>query len=67
MNFGAKSRELLVELKRSEWLPPFNEDGVRGVIAEIQALYNELTDTLGGRVTVSGMQRTREFCNVCIT
>lgn len=53
MNFGVKSRDLLIELKRSDWLPPYNEDGVRGVLAEIQALYDELTDTLGGRATVS--------------
>lgn len=52
MNFGSKSKDLLVELKRSDWLPPYNEDGVRGVLAEIQALYDELTDTLGGRTTV---------------
>lgn len=52
MNFGIKSRDLLVELKRSDWLPAYNEDGVRGVLAEIQALYDELTDTLGGRTTV---------------
>ena len=52
MNFGVKSRDLLVELKRSDWLPAYNEDGVRGVLAEIQALYDELTDTLGGRTTV---------------
>lgn len=51
MNFGVKSRDLLIELKRSDWLPPYNEDGVRGVLAEIQALYDELTDTLGGRAT----------------
>ena len=52
MNFAVKSRDLLVELKRSDWLPPYNEDGVRGVLAEIQALYDELTDALGGRTTV---------------
>ncbi|CAM9243981.1 unnamed protein product [Scytosiphon promiscuus] len=51
MNFGVKSKDLLVELKRSDWMPPYNEDGVRGVLAEIQALYDELTDTLGGRTT----------------
>lgn len=52
MNFGIKSRDLLIELKRSDWLPPYNEDGVRSVLAEIQALYDELTDTLAGRATV---------------
>lgn len=57
MNFGAKSRDLLVELKRSDWLPPYNEDSVRGVLAEIQALYDELTDTLGGRTTVRTLVR----------
>lgn len=53
MNFGVCGRDLLVELQRSDWLPPYNEDGVRGVLAEIQALYDELKDTLGGRTTVS--------------
>lgn len=70
MNFGAKSKDLLVELKRSDWLPPYNEDGVRGVLAEIQALYDELTDTLGGRTTVSsGLSTLHNLygrqCNVC--
>ncbi|CAM9552250.1 unnamed protein product, partial [Discosporangium mesarthrocarpum] len=51
MNFGAKGRALLVELKRSDWLPPYSEDGVRGVLAEIQALWDELEDTLGGKST----------------
>lgn len=59
MNFGSKSKDLLVELKRSDWLPPYNEDGVRGVLAEIQALYDELTDTLGGRTTVGGCMVSR--------
>lgn len=54
MNLGIKGRDLLIELKRSDWLPRYNEDGVRGVLAEIQALYEELTDTLGGRATVRG-------------
>lgn len=55
MNFGVKSRGLLVELKRSDWLPPYNEDAVRGVLSEIQALFDELSDTLGGRTTVRGI------------
>ncbi|CAM9486333.1 unnamed protein product [Choristocarpus tenellus] len=51
MNFGAKGKSLLVELQRSDWLPQYSEDGVRGVLAEIQALWDELNDTLGGRST----------------
>ncbi|GBG32447.1 DNA replication complex GINS protein PSF1 [Hondaea fermentalgiana] len=44
--YGAKGRELLLELKRSEWLPAYNgkrqDDGVRQVLGEIDALYKRM-------------------------
>ena len=41
-----KGRELLLELKRSEWLPPYNDDGCRRVIEEMGAMYDEIRATL---------------------
>jgi len=32
--FGQKGAELLKELKRSDWLPAYNDDGVRSVLQE---------------------------------
>ncbi len=46
-NLGIKGRELLLGLKRSEWLPPYNEDGMKGVLREINALKAEIDDTMG--------------------
>ncbi len=43
---GVKGRELLLELKRSDWLPPYNDDGVKGVLREINALKAEIDDTM---------------------
>ena len=44
MNFGQRGRDLLLELKRSDWLPPYNEEGVRGTIEEISLHYKEVKD-----------------------
>ena len=32
MNLGSKAKDLVLEVKRSEWVPPYNEEGVRGVL-----------------------------------
>ncbi|CAM9627611.1 unnamed protein product [Heterosigma akashiwo] len=42
MSFGQKGRELLQELQRSDWLPPYNDDGVREVLQECGAAWDEL-------------------------
>jgi GINS complex subunit 1 len=47
--FGAKGKKLLQELKRSDWLPPYNEEGVRAVQQEISALEQEINDTLASK------------------
>jgi GINS complex subunit 1 len=43
MNYGQRGRELLLDLKRSDWLPPYNEDCVRAALQEINSHTEELT------------------------
>jgi GINS complex subunit 1 len=42
MNYCLKGREMLLDLKRSEWLPVFDEDGVRILINEVCDIHNRL-------------------------
>ena len=44
MNYGQRGVELLRELKRSDWLPSYNEDSVRATIQEINLHSEELHD-----------------------
>mmetsp|Transcript_8452 Transcript_8452/g.17593 ORF Transcript_8452/g.17593 Transcript_8452/m.17593 type:complete len:233 (-) Transcript_8452:154-852(-) len=44
MNYGQRGRELLLDLKRSDWLPTYNEEGVRATLQEISLHTDELTD-----------------------
>lgn len=44
MNFGQRGRDLLQELKRSDWVPSYNEEGVRGTMEEIDLHYKEIKD-----------------------
>jgi len=44
MNYGTNARDLLLELKSSDFLPTYNEDGVRSALAEITHHTDELTD-----------------------
>ncbi|KAL7530326.1 hypothetical protein ACHAXR_003431, partial [Thalassiosira sp. AJA248-18] len=43
MNYGQRGRDLLLDLKRSDWLPSYNEDGVRATFQEINLHTDELT------------------------
>lgn len=43
MNYGQRARELLLDLKRSDWLPSYNEEGVRATLQEINSHTEELT------------------------
>ncbi|KAL3778923.1 hypothetical protein ACHAW5_000634 [Stephanodiscus triporus] len=43
MNYGQRGRELLLDLKRSDWLPSYNEDCVRATLQEINSHTEELT------------------------
>ena len=44
--WGHAAKEMLVEVKRSDWLPPYNDEAVRKTIAEINILNNEIEKTL---------------------
>lgn len=41
MKATAGARELLLELKRAHWLPPYAADGVRGVVETMIAMFDE--------------------------
>jgi len=43
MNFGQRGRDLLLDLKRSDWLPPY-DDGVRATLKETSLHFDELSD-----------------------
>lgn len=42
MQFGDKGRELLLELERSDWLPPYNEDAVRRCVQVRQGVGRQI-------------------------
>lgn len=42
MTYCARGRELLLDLKRSLWLPAYDDDGVRVVLAEIDELAGKI-------------------------
>lgn len=44
--YGQKAKSLLQELQRSDWLPPYNDEGVRQVVAEVNALHEDLRVSL---------------------
>ncbi|KAL7482791.1 hypothetical protein ACHAW6_012360 [Cyclotella cf. meneghiniana] len=46
MNYGTRARDLLLELKSSDFLPAYNEEGVRAALAEINRHTDELTDLI---------------------
>lgn len=44
MNYGEKAKDLILQLKRSEWLPPYNDEGVRSSLKEVVMYFDELND-----------------------
>ena len=44
MNYGQRGKDLLLDLKRSDWLPAYNDENVRAVLSEIKLHFDELTD-----------------------
>eukprot|EP00968_Pinguiococcus_pyrenoidosus_P017468 scaffold1741_cov262-Pinguiococcus_pyrenoidosus.AAC.21 len=42
MEFGLKARDLILELKRSDGVPPHNDDQLRRVLAEVSGLWEEI-------------------------
>ena len=49
MAYCMKGRELLLDLQRSDWLPAYDEDGVRQVLGEANEIVNQLNQHLHGR------------------
>ena len=46
MTYCQRGRELLSDLQRSDFLPQYDEEGVRQVINEIADLANKITTTM---------------------
>ena len=44
MNYGQRGKELLLDLKRSDWLPSYSDEGVRATLQEISLHFDELSD-----------------------
>lgn len=44
MNYGQKGKDLLLDLKRSDFIPPYNDELVRETLAEISLHFDELND-----------------------
>lgn len=54
MNLCQRGHELLMDLKRSDFLPPYDEEGVRLVLSEITEIHGKASDI---------MTRCAEFVN----
>lgn len=54
MNYGQRGVDLLRELKRSDWLPSYNEDGVRATLQEINLHTEELQNIVRANNRVGG-------------
>eukprot|EP00970_Alexandrium_tamarense_P005769 scaffold936_cov97-Alexandrium_tamarense.AAC.1 len=46
MNYGQRGRDLLLDLKRSDWLPSYDEDAVRATIQESALHHDEIKAVL---------------------
>lgn len=44
MNHCQKGRELLMDLKRSDFLPAYDDEGIRMILAEMSDLHNKLIE-----------------------
>mmetsp|Transcript_22251 Transcript_22251/g.45042 ORF Transcript_22251/g.45042 Transcript_22251/m.45042 type:complete len:215 (-) Transcript_22251:124-768(-) len=67
MNYGQRGRDLLLDLKRSDFIPPYNDEGVRSTLQEIHLHYDELTDRLRAAGRSGGRARTDSGSNVADT
>jgi len=51
MTYCQKGRELMLDLQRSDWLPAYDEDGVRQVIDEVNKITKNLEEHMNRRKT----------------
>ena len=57
MNYGSRGRDLLLELRRSDFLPPYNDESVRATLQEISLHYDELSDRVDAAAAEGGKRR----------
>jgi GINS complex subunit 1 len=53
MNFGQRGTDLLLNLKRSDWLPVYDDDNVCGTLKEVSLHYNELKSLTSAAVATT--------------
>ena len=53
MNTGERAKELILDLKRSDWLPGYNEEAVRATLTEIQHAFDDLNDQVNASNSAS--------------
>ena len=46
MKYGQKAKEILLELKRCDFLPPYNDSAIRDIVREINSLFQNIFGTL---------------------
>ena len=46
MNYCQKGRELLMDLKRSDFLPAYDDEGVRLIVFEMNEIHNKLAEIM---------------------
>ena len=58
--YGQRGRELLLELKRSDWLPPYNDEAVRACLQEVSLHFDELQDQITATTHTAGSKPPME-------
>jgi hypothetical protein len=53
MAYCLKGRELMLDLQRSDWLPAYDEDGVRQVVEEVNKISKLNKEHMGERYVLS--------------
>eukprot|EP00555_Chaetoceros_dichaeta_P006010 CAMPEP_0198270388 /NCGR_PEP_ID=MMETSP1447-20131203/44860_1 /TAXON_ID=420782 /ORGANISM="Chaetoceros dichaeta, Strain CCMP1751" /LENGTH=157 /DNA_ID=CAMNT_0043962399 /DNA_START=84 /DNA_END=554 /DNA_ORIENTATION=- len=55
MNYGQTGKDLILDLKRSDWLPPYNEETVRSTLDEISLHFDSLNDQVHASKTTNAI------------
>jgi hypothetical protein len=53
MNYGLRGKELLLDLQRSDFLPPWDEEGVRTIANEISDAYSKMVTVYDEEGTIN--------------
>jgi len=63
MNYCQQGKDLLLDLKRSDWLPAYNDENVKAVHSEIKIHFNELNDQAKAAAQVTADRNKRSSSN----